>query len=173
MSRAAAWAFIVLRVVVGWFALRHWYCVVFNRRILWKGSRAPLSQTSKIVMAIAWTAWSLAASAIYPLFCGAVFALCILCAFPLGWRDKRAYEVYHGWPQLPGLTKKQRWLVLCLYDGFLLSILLFVFIRDIFLPPSSKEQLFAHNMGILMLAIAAVGAIALYVTRPGKIRKLE
>lgn len=147
-------------------SLHSWYVVIFHRPAAWKGSHAPVSPAGKILFASGWTAWLLGVCGIYPLMSAAVFAGCVLALFPLSRRDRKAQELYHGWPQLPAFTERQSWMMLCVVDGVTLSILFFVFVRDRFSPPSTREQVLTHNLGLIMMAIGLVGAIGLYATRP-------
>jgi hypothetical protein len=89
---------IFLRVLGVAMAIMAWYPVVFPRTVVrWKGgSRAPLSMRSKAVMAVAMTAWCLAAFGVYPMYGAGVFAACIAVSFLFARQDRRAYDRVRG-----------------------------------------------------------------------------
>lgn len=146
-----------------------WSSIVFGARVRWKGgNRAPLSTRSKVVFAIAMTAWCLAVFGVYPMYGAAVFAVSILVLFPLAAQDRRAYDRLSGIGPIKPLpiTGRDQWLVFCFFDALGLTASGFAIVRDFFFPPVSDEQHIVHVMGLGMFAISLIGAVALLVSRP-------
>jgi hypothetical protein len=155
-----------LRLLGAAMALFSWYTVLFNVPVVWKGSRAPMSQRSQAVFACASTAWFLAVCGIYPLICAWLFAISILCSFALGDQDRKTHVVQHGSVERRVLTAEQTWLGFCVFDALVLFPSLFAFFRDLLVPPVTEEQIIVHRIGLAMLAIGTTGAVTLYVKRP-------
>jgi hypothetical protein len=162
---------LALRVFGIFMAAKFWADVVFRRRVRWKGGdRAPLSLPSKVVFAIAMSAWCLAAFGVYPMYGAAVFAVSIGVLFPLAALDRRAHRTLTFAPGLrpEGLPERQQWLVFCFFDALTLTASGVAMIRDFFSPPVTDEQHIVHVMALGMFAISVIGAIALFVNRPRK-----
>ena len=151
-----------------------WSCVLFsNIQVGWKGgNRAPMSRRSKFIMAIGWTAWCCAVFRFYPLFFAAVFAASILLLFPLAKQDRAACDASRGIKRIPRrLTPSQYWPALCVLDAFVVAISLYAVVRDLLYPPNTGEQHIVQIMGICYLVASSVGAVYLYVKRPGRDHK--
>jgi hypothetical protein len=123
---------------------------------------------SKVVSAIAMTALCLAVFGIYPMVGAAAFAVGIIYLMFQSTRDRAAYDRIRGVNRVTPapLTVQQRWFVLCVMDAFVLLPSLYAFLRDLRFPPATEEQHIVHIMGLGFLTASAVGAIALFITRP-------
>ena len=158
----------ILGVVMATFA---WTCVAFPRiQVGWKGgNRAPLSRRSKLILAIGWTAWCCAVFRFHPLFFGSVFAASVLFLFPQSMRDREGFDASKGIRSIrKALTPSQYWPALWVLDALVLAGSLYAVFRDLLYPPQTQEQHILHIMGICYLVVSSVGAVYLYVKRPGR-----
>jgi hypothetical protein len=146
-----------------------WAPVFFPKRtVVWKGgNRAPLSRRSKLVSALAWTAWCLVVFGIAPIFCAALFAIGVLSLFVLSRQDRKRYAAATGisWRRAQ-ITKRQLWSLFCVADALFLVASLFAVIRDSYSPPTNGDQRFLHYLALGYLAASCVAAIVLYRARP-------
>lgn len=147
-----------------------WACVAFRKiPVNWKGgNHAPLSRSSRIVLAVAGTAWCLAAFRFYPLFFAGLFGASLLIGISQSTRDRSAFDSARGIiqsrPKAP--TIAEYWLALCLLDSFFFAMSLYAVLRDLRHPSHTDEQHIVHVMGIGYLVASVVGAVYLYVKRP-------
>jgi len=163
---------LALRVLGVFMAATSWSFVIFpDKQVCWKGgNRAPLSHRSKILFAVTATSWCLAAFRFYPLFFAALFAVCVSVGFVQSSRDRIAFDAARGvGPHQPRrITLAQCWPALCVLDGVILILMVYVFFRDLYHPPQTDEQHIVHVMGIGYLVASAAGAVYLYIKRPKK-----
>jgi len=151
-----------------------WACLAFpDIRITWKGgNRAPLSRSSKLTMAVGWTAWCCAVFRFHPLFFAGVFAASVLLGFAQTTRDRVAFDTSRGIRKISRvLTLSSYWPALCMIDAFILTVSLYAVLRDAFYPPQTQEQRIVHIMGICYLVVSSLGAVFLYIKRPEKDRE--
>lgn len=155
-----------IRALGVFMAALSWSQVIFRQRVRWKGrNRAPLSLPSKLVFAVATTAWCLAVFGVYPIYGAAVFAACMLSLWPLAARDRRIYDRVSGVGHIKPLplAGKDLWKVFWFYDLLALAGSGVALVRDMFAPPATDEQRLLHSMAIGIFLIAALGAVALRV----------
>lgn len=170
--RTDHFAELLLRILAITIALFAWSAVVFAKiPVAWKGGNwAPLSMRSRIVAAVAMTAWCFAAFRIYPRAGAAVFALCIGYGLLQSRRDRVDYDRARGVTAarpVP-IARRQGWIVLCCVDAAVLLIASLAIAWDWRFPPITEEQHIVHVMGLGFLWVALVGALVLFVKRPQK-----
>jgi hypothetical protein len=160
---------VFLRALGVMMALASWYPVVFPRTTVgWKGgNRAPLSMLSRVVFAVGTTMWTLTVFGVYPMYCGAVFALSIGVLFPISGRDRRAHGRLRGVAPIKPIPIAGRhlWLVFGAFDALILAASALALVRDFFSPPVTSEQHIVHVMGLGLFTISVIGALALLVNR--------
>lgn len=162
----------LLRILGLLMALMAWYPVVFPGTLIrWKGgNRAPLSMQSRIVIAVAMTAWCLAVFGVYPMYGAAVFATCIAVSFFLTRQDRRAHDRLQGIGPIKALPVSGRDVTLVFW--FVVALIFtttgLALIRDLLWLPATDEQHIAHNIGFGLFALSVIGAIVLLLNRRPK-----
>jgi len=125
---------------------------------------------SRIVAAVAMTAWCFAAFRFYPRAGAAVFALSIGYGLLQSRRDRVDYHRAHGVPPagpVP-IARRQGWIVLCCVDAAILLIATVAIAWDWRFPPITEEQHIIHVLGLGFLWLSLVAALILFIKRPQK-----
>jgi hypothetical protein len=165
---------IVFLRVLGIAMLVFSWVPVFNPeiKVYWgKGrsaNRALMSRKSKLAFAIAMTGWCLGVFGVNQNLAVGLFMLGFVFGVAFAGKDEAEHVARTGVPIRRAATSEEIWMGLFAVDTVLLMITLYAAIRDHFRPPVTEEQRIVHAMGSGLLALFSLGAVVLYLTRPGK-----
>jgi uncharacterized membrane protein len=130
-------------------------------------NRALMSRKSKLAFAIAMTGWCLGVFGVNQNWAVGLFMLGFVFGVAFAGKDEDEHVARTGVPIRKAATSGEIWMGLFAVDAVLLIITLYAAIRDHFRPPVTEEQRIVHAMGSRLLALFSVGAVVLYLTRPG------
>lgn len=160
---------VFLRVLGTGMLVLSWLPIINPKiKVVWKGSRVPMSRRSNLVFAVCMTAWFLAVFGVSPQLCAVVFVIGLAGAMWSADQDRDQYVIQTGRPVGKTPTSDDMWMALCGLDAVLLGFSLFAVFRDRFWPPTTDEQRVIHKMAWVLVAVLSTAALVLYAKRPGR-----
>lgn len=132
-----------------------------------------MSRKSKLAFAIAMTGWCLGVFGVNQNLAVGLFMLGFVFGVAFAGKDEDEHVARTGVPIRKAATSEEIWMGIFAVDAVLLILTLYAVIRDHFRPPATGEERIVHAMGIGLLAFLSLGAVVLYLTRPGKTPTLK